>query len=125
MPGTHIKKIREQKKITQDEVARMMGISQNAYSKIENNITQLTINHVKQISEALNVTAFELLREDFEVHKPLSIHAQSITKEVLLMNIEALKEKLAQMPIEKHELYPVLMYEIQAADNILSHVDME
>lgn len=123
MPGTHIKKIREQKKITQDEVARFMGISQNAYSKIENNITQLTINHVKQISTALNVSPLELLRGDFEVHKPLSLHAQSITKENILMNLDMLREKINLIQIERHELYPILMYELQAADNILSHIE--
>jgi transcriptional regulator with XRE-family HTH domain len=124
MPGTAIKLIREQKKITQEEVARRIGISQNAYSKIENNITQLTINHVKQISVALDVSPMELLRGDFEVHRPLSLHAQSITRETILMNMEALMDKLKQIPIEKHELYPILMYELQAADNILSHIEL-
>jgi transcriptional regulator with XRE-family HTH domain len=124
MPGTLIKKIREQKKLTQEEVARHIGISQNAYSKIENNITQLTINHVKQISAALDVSPLELLRGDFEVHKPLSLHAQSITKETILMNLDALREKINQIQVDRHELYPILMYEIQAADNILSHIDV-
>ena len=123
MPGTLIKKIREQKKITQEEVARQMGISQNAYSKIENNITQLTINHVKQISTALDVSPLELLRGDFEVHKPLSLHAQSITKENILMNLDLLREKINLIQVERHELYPILMYELQAADNILSHIE--
>lgn len=122
MPGTLIKQIREQKKITQEEVARHMGMSQNAYSKIENNITQLTINHIKLISTALDVSPIELLRDDFEIHKPLSLHAQSITKEALIMALKSILEKLEQNPVEKHELYPVLMYELQAADNILSHV---
>jgi transcriptional regulator with XRE-family HTH domain len=123
MPGTLIKKIREQKKITQEEVARQMGISQNAYSKIENNITQLTINHVKQISTALDVSPLELLRGDFEVHKPLSLHAQSITKQNILMNLDMLREKINMIQMERHELYPILMYELQAADNILSHIE--
>ncbi|MBX9781825.1 MAG: helix-turn-helix domain-containing protein [Chitinophagaceae bacterium] len=122
MPGTLIKQIREQKKITQEEVARHIGMSQNAYSKIENNVTQLTINHIKLISKALEVSPLELLRDDFEIHRPLSLHAQSITKDVLTMNMKALLEKLEQNPVERHELYPILMYELQAADNILSHV---
>jgi transcriptional regulator with XRE-family HTH domain len=123
MPGTLIKKIREQKRITQEDVARKIGISQNAYSKIENNITQLTINHVKQISVALEVSPLELLRGDFEVHKPLSLHAQSITKENILMNLDLLREKINLIQVERHELYPILMYELQAADNILSHIE--
>lgn len=79
MPGTVIRKIREMKKLSQEEVARQMGISQNAYSKIESNQTQLTINHIKKISKILDVSIFELLKDEFEIHKPLSIHAQSIS----------------------------------------------
>jgi transcriptional regulator with XRE-family HTH domain len=123
MPGTVIRKIREQKKITQEEVARKMGISQNAYSKIENNITQLTIDHVKLICKALDCNVFELLSSDFEIHKPLSLHAQSITKEALLLILDKIRDNLQDNPAERHELYPILMYQLQAADNILSHVE--
>lgn len=123
MPGTLIKKIREQKKITQGAIARQMGISQNAYSKIENNITQLTVNHVKQISAALDVSPIELLKDDFEIHKPLSLEAQSITREALIIHLEKLKELLNSKLPDKHELYPLFMYQLQAAENILMHVD--
>ncbi|HMO33488.1 MAG TPA: helix-turn-helix transcriptional regulator [Lacibacter sp.] len=123
MPGTLIRKIREQKKVTQEEVARHMGISQNAYSKIENGITQLTINHVKQISEALGVPAVELLRDDFEVHKPLSFQAQSVNREILILALEELRSKLEQKVPEQHEMYPLFLYQLQTAENILLHID--
>jgi transcriptional regulator with XRE-family HTH domain len=122
MPGTHIKKIREQKKITQEEVARHMGISQNAYSKIENNITQLTINHVKLISAALDVSALELMREDFILQKPATVAQESLTKESILKNIELLKEKVKKLPHSTHDLYPVLMADLHAADNVLQNI---
>lgn len=123
MPGTLIKKIREQKKITQEEIARQMGISQNAYSKIENNITQLTVNHVKRISAALDISPVELLKDDFEIHRPLSLQAQNITRDVLMKRIDNLKEILYSRVFDKHELYPLFMYQLQAAENILLHVD--
>jgi transcriptional regulator with XRE-family HTH domain len=47
-----------------------MGISQNAYSKIENNITQLTVNHLKSISSTLDIPIIDLLKDDFEIRKP-------------------------------------------------------
>jgi transcriptional regulator with XRE-family HTH domain len=100
-----------------------MGISQNAYSKIENNITQLTVNHVKQISKALNISPIELLRDDFEIHKPLSLQAQSITREVLQMHLDELKQLPNARAYDRHELYPLLMYQLQAAGNILVHVE--
>lgn len=123
MPGTVIRKIREMKKLSQEEVARQMGISQNAYSKIESNQTQLTINHIKKISKILDVSIFELLNDEFEIHKPLSIHAQSISKEALLVMLRSLQEKLEQKVSNKHEFYPIFMYQLQVAENILMHVD--
>ncbi|MFN8265913.1 MAG: helix-turn-helix transcriptional regulator [Chitinophagaceae bacterium] len=118
-----IKKIREMRKMTQEEVAKQMGISQNAYSKIENNITQLNVNHIRQISMALNVSPLDLLKDDFEIHKPLSLQAQSITREVLVMHLDQLKEMLHSKLFDKHELYPLFMYQLQAAENILTHID--
>ncbi len=123
MPGNMIKKIREMRKMTQEEVAKQMGISQNAYSKIENNITQLNVNHIRQISTALNVSPLDLLKDDFEIHKPLSLQAQSITREVLVMHLDQLKEMLHSKLFDKHELYPLFMYQLQAAENILTHID--
>jgi len=123
MPGNMIKKIREMRKMTQEEVAKQMGISQNAYSKIENNITQLNVNHIRQISMALNVSPLDLLKDDFEIHKPLSLQAQSITREVLVMHLDQLKEMLHSKLFDKHELYPLFMYQLQAAENILTHID--
>lgn len=123
MPGTLIRKIREQRKVTQEEVARHMGISQNAYSKIENGITQLTINHVKQISEALGISPIELLRDDFEIHRPLSFQAQTINRDTLLQTLDLLREKLLQKIADNHEMYPLFHYQLQAADNILMHID--
>jgi len=123
MPGTLIRKIREQKKVTQEEVARHLNISQNAYSKIENGITQLTVNPVKQISAALGVSPVELLGDEFEIHKPLSLQAQSINKEVLIDNLSQLKDKLKSLPFDKHELFPLFLYQLQTADNILVHME--
>jgi transcriptional regulator with XRE-family HTH domain len=122
MPGTHIKRIREQKKITQEEVARQMGISQNAYSKIENNITQLTINHIKLISTALDVSPLELMRGDFILQKPAAVEQEAITKETILRSLELLKEQVSSLPHNTHDLYPVLMADLQAADNVLHNI---
>ena len=123
MPGTLIRKIRETKKMSQEQVARGMGISQNAYSKIENNQTQLTVNHIKKLSKIFDVSMAELLKDDFEIHKPLSIQAESVSKEVLMMTLLNLKERLVSKQCDKHEFYPIFMYQLQAAENILSHIE--
>ena len=122
MPGTTIRKFREYRNYSQDYVARKMGISQNAYSKIENNITQLTVNHVKTISQVLDVPVIELLRDDFEIHAPASIQAESITKEALLIAIASIQARLEEKKPLKHEFYPVIMALLQTLDTTLENV---
>lgn len=107
---------------SQDYVARKMGISQNAYSKIENNITQLTVNHVKQISQILEVSVMDLLRDDFEIHGPSSIHTESISKDALLHMMEKIKLKLEDKHPQKHDFYPVVMALLQSVDSTINSV---
>jgi len=122
MPGSTIRKFREFRNYSQDYVARKMGISQNAYSKIENNITQLTVNHVKLISTILDVPVIDLLRDDFEIHAPTSMHTESISKEALLQVMNNIQSKLNEKVPAKHEFYPVIMALLQTLDTTLENV---
>lgn len=61
MIGTKIRFIREERKITQDLMANKLGISQTAYSKIESNQTQVTIDRLKEIAGILEVSETELI----------------------------------------------------------------
>jgi transcriptional regulator with XRE-family HTH domain len=122
MPGTILRKYRELRNYSQDYVARKMGISQNAYSKIENNITQLTVNHIKQISQILEVSVMDLLKDDFEIHGPANIHTESISKEALLHMMEKIKMKLDDKHPQKHDFYPVIMALLQSVDTTVSSV---
>lgn len=122
MPGTILRKYREIRNYSQDYVARKMGISQNAYSKIENNITQLTVNHVKQISQILEVSIMDLLRDDFEIHNPNSIHTESIGKDALLVMMDKIRNKLNEKSPQKHDFYPVVMALLQSLDSTIDNV---
>jgi transcriptional regulator with XRE-family HTH domain len=73
MPGTVIRKYREMRNYSQKYVASQLGISQNAYSKIENNITQLTVHHVKQLAQILELPITDLLKDEFEIHRPMTV----------------------------------------------------
>lgn len=59
-----IKRIRESKNLTQEYVASRLGISQNAYSRIENNKTKLSTDRMRQITHILNVSLQELLMHE-------------------------------------------------------------
>jgi transcriptional regulator with XRE-family HTH domain len=70
MPGTIIKKIRQERNMKQEDVAQQMGISQAAYSKLENNQTELTVRHCKMLSRIFGVNVYGYLEDDFEIVRP-------------------------------------------------------
>lgn len=69
MPGSIIKRLREKKGMKQETVAIEMGISQAAYSKIENNITELTVRHCKVLSRVFGENVYDFLDDDFEIRR--------------------------------------------------------
>ena len=119
MPGTVIRQYREQRNYSQKWVASQMKISQNAYSKIENNLTQLTVHHVKQLAQILDVPMLDLLNDDFEIHKPVVLPKQ-VHKEDFLKHIEILKQRLQDKSAKNHDQYLVALSLIMAAENTVS-----
>ena len=59
--GSKIKKMREEQRFTQDYVASKLGISQAAYSKIESDTTELTLERLNQIARIYDVTAADII----------------------------------------------------------------
>lgn len=116
MPGHVIKRYREMRNFSQKYVAAKMGISQNAYSKIENNITQLTVHHVKELSKILDVPITDLLRDDFEIHKPI-ILPKTVSKSDVLHKIEEIYKKIETKHASKHDNYMVAMSLLIAIDS--------
>jgi transcriptional regulator with XRE-family HTH domain len=115
MPGTVIKQFREFRNYSQDYVAKKMGISQNAYSKIENNITQLTVTHVKQLSTILDVPVVDLLRDEFEIRKPHHLSTDHVTRKELLLYLHDFQHSIKLKREEDHKLYSAVMAILQTA----------
>jgi transcriptional regulator with XRE-family HTH domain len=122
MPGTVIRRYRELKNFSQKYVSSKMGISQNAYSKIENNLTQLTVHHLKQLSEILQVPLTDLLKDEFEIHKPIFMHGKAFHKEDIIKLMEHLIEKIKSKRATRHESYVVSMSLMSTMDNLLANV---
>lgn len=59
--GDHIRKKREELKVSQEAVAFALNMSQAAYSKIERNESKLKVVQVYVIAEYLGVSIYELL----------------------------------------------------------------
>ena len=70
MLGEKIKKSREEKKITQVEVAEVLGVKPSTISKYENGTLEPNIESLKKLAELFETSVDELLREDeFDVSK--------------------------------------------------------
>jgi len=61
---SNIRKIREYRNYTQDYLAAKLGISQNAYSKIELGYSNITLNRLIEISHILEVELIDLIKLD-------------------------------------------------------------
>lgn len=122
MPGSIIRKYRELRNYSQEYVAGKMGISQNAYSKIENNITQLTVSHIRQISAILEVSITDLLKDEFEIRNGSGMQMESVTKDALLHNLDQIRKKIESRNPQKHEFYPVIMALLQSVDMTIGNV---
>ena len=95
MPGTIIKQLREQKKITQTAMAELLFMSQSNYSKIENNQVALTAEVCKRIVRILGVNLEDVLPDDSILENSLLYkQRQSEYNNVVLKLEEILTEKL-------------------------------
>ena len=61
--GAKLKKIREQKRFSQKDIAVILGISQKTYSNIESDKSKIGIKQLAKLSEILNFDLFVLLQE--------------------------------------------------------------
>ena len=62
----NIRKIREYRNYTQEYLAMKLGISQNAYSKIELGYTRITLERLIQVSQILDVETVDLISGNSE-----------------------------------------------------------
>ena len=69
MTGNKLRLLREFRNYSQEYVAKKLGITQNTYSRVENNQTRITTERLHQIAEILNVPVGELVsNEDLVIH---------------------------------------------------------
>lgn len=61
-----IREIRKKKKVTQVQLAKMLGVTQGAIQKLEAGERDLDINWMIKIAKALNVEAWELLPKEMQ-----------------------------------------------------------
>jgi transcriptional regulator with XRE-family HTH domain len=65
--GTKIKKVRELKNLTQEQVAEQIGMTTSGYSRIERGEVRVSIERLEQIARALGVQPNDLTNFDENV----------------------------------------------------------
>lgn len=61
MDGIKIRMVRELRGLTQNNVADMLGIAQNTYSKYENNQSKISVETLEKIAKVLEVSPMDLM----------------------------------------------------------------
>ncbi len=61
LAASKIKEIRIEKNLLQKQVAKAIGLGENAYSRIEGGHTQITINNLFKIAESLETSVEKIL----------------------------------------------------------------
>jgi transcriptional regulator with XRE-family HTH domain len=64
--GENIKKLRELKKMTQEEVAAKLNMSHNGYGKIERDEVDVQISRLEQIAQIFGVDVTKIIKGDIE-----------------------------------------------------------
>lgn len=63
MTGQKLRLFREFRNYSQEYIAEKLGITQNTYSRIENNQTKMTAERLEKLATILNIPPMELLSE--------------------------------------------------------------
>jgi transcriptional regulator with XRE-family HTH domain len=103
--GENIKRIREIKRLTQEGVAKSLGMSVTAYGNIERGDADLNFKKLAEIAEALEVDEMEIVNYGNEVynqtlndHSTVNIRATnnySLDKDILEKLIKDKDEEIA------------------------------
>jgi transcriptional regulator with XRE-family HTH domain len=62
--GEKIRKLRELKGLTQENMGQLLGMTQQVYSRLESGKTRLTIDALQAIADALNLEVMRIIEFD-------------------------------------------------------------
>ena len=128
-----IRRIRESKEWSQEQMAEKLNMSLNGYAKIERGETKLYLDKLEQIAQILDIDVVELIQSGeknicFQIESPLGSVYQGVGESSLLIEIERLKLALSHAG-EKEELLRKLLEqkdsEIRALKDLVKILNSE
>jgi transcriptional regulator with XRE-family HTH domain len=100
--GENIKRIREIKRLTQETVAKSLGMSVTAYGNIERGDADLNFKKLAEIAEALEVDEMEIVNYGNEIYNQ-TLHDQSTVNIRATNNYSLDKEIFEKLLKDKDE----------------------
>lgn len=125
-----IRRIRESKEWSQEQMAEKLNMSLNGYAKIERGESKIYLDKLEQIAQVFDIDVVELMQSDgknicFQIESPLGSVYQGGGETQLLIEIERLKMALSHAN-EKEELLRKLLEqkdgEIQSLRNLIQKI---
>jgi transcriptional regulator with XRE-family HTH domain len=99
--GENIKKFRELKNITREQMAADLGLSLSGYSKIERNEVDLTISRIQTIAKIIGVDMSQILNFDvsqiFNVNNPHLVQSIGAKADTMHFHADDYREKYIKM----------------------------
>lgn len=83
--GGIIKKIREDKGMTQQQIAELVGMHRSNYSKVEGGQRELSIAAVNKIARYLGMTLDELVNHEGIIPKEVTIEDKTALEQIKLL----------------------------------------
>lgn len=128
-----IRKFREAKDWSQEQMAEKLNMSLNSYAKIERGESKIYLDKLEQIAQVFDIDVIELMQSDgknicFQIESPLGSVYQGGGETQMLIEIERLKLELSHAR-EKESLLTKMLdqkdSEIQALKDLLKAVMSE
>ena len=122
-----IRKIREAKDWSQEQMAEKLNMSLNGYAKIERGESKIYLDKLEQIAQVFDIDVVELMQSDgknicFQIESPLGSVYHGGGETQMLIEIERLKLELSHAK-EKEDLLKRLLEqkdnEIQILENVV------
>ncbi len=128
-----IRRIRESKEWSQEQMAEKLNMSLNGYAKIERGETKLYLDKLEQIAQILDIDVVELIQSGeknicFQIESPLGSVYQGVGESSLLIEIERLKLALSHANEKENLLNKLLEQkdsEIKALKDLLKMIMTE
>ena len=113
----NIRKFRKQKKLTQEEMAGLLGISLTAYRELEKGSTSVVSQHIMTMAKLTNATSEEIVLgyKPSQIDNPEQLHVREqeyssriATLEKRITELEAMIDVMGETIKSKNEMIDML-----------------